>query len=486
MRASGSSERRHDTAAEAAPRRRAIVLWGDAESGKSGLIGALRSESTKSVGDRWTLDVAEATPDIVAYADSASLALRLREVKEVVVRRPERAFTLPARRFAGKREVGSVDLTVLDPQSTAAGAPAATSSRLTITATATADGILWLVEAPQPGVAAGAHERVTLLRQVIAILDAAHRTELTIPVVVALTKIDRLPAAEMRACLQDPETALRSALGDAVFGWLAAAFPRLRCAAFTAAGTVRNAARPVGLTTTLDWFVEEWQREENQVHTAQTRARRSARVARVRRRAPVAVTIVAAAAIVTFAGVAAARLLSQRSTTWSSSAGSVAVPEDTAPRRPVAKPAAIQAAPTIADAAALVDRGDAIGALRVLDQLQLPDGSVDRYAADSLIAVAAVRGAGDVLAAKTPATEPLQLIVRVTSAAIERAHPGTAIVAPLSLARAGACIGGRLDCPADQVREDLAWAVLLGTPAEQDEARRLRASVAGDTLNAMP
>lgn len=250
------SERRQSAATNVEARRRTIVLWGDADSGKSGLIGALRSESTKYVGDRWVLDAAEATPDVVAYADSASLALRLRGVKEVPIRRPERAFTLPVRRFAGKREVDAVDFTVLDPQGVVSASPATGLSRQAISATSTADGILWLLEAPQPGATGISHERVTLLRQLVAMLDSAQRTELTIPVAVALTKIDRLPAAEMRACLQDPESALRSALGDAVFGWLLAAFPRLRCAAFTAAGTVRNAARPVGLTTTLDWFVE--------------------------------------------------------------------------------------------------------------------------------------------------------------------------------------------------------------------------------------
>jgi hypothetical protein len=56
------------------------------------------------------------------------------------------------------------------------------------------------------------------------------------------------------------------------------------------------------------------------------------------------------------------------------------------------------------------------------------------------------------------------------------------VLAPLSLARAGACIGGRLNCPADQVREDLAWAVILGTPEQQDQARRLRAALVGDSV----
>lgn len=486
MRISGSTDRRRSAATEATLRHRTIVLFGHAGSGKGGLIGALRSESTKSVGDRWTLDVSDATPDVVAFAESASLALRLREVKEVQVRRPERAFTLPVRRWNGKRPAGSVDLTVIDPQGVVAAAPSAATSRQPIAATATADGILWLLEAPQPGTAPSAHQRVGLLHQIVAVVEAARRTELSIPVVFALTKIDRLPAPEMRDCLQDPERAVRAALGDAAFGWLLAAFPRLQCAAFTAAGTVRNAARPVGLTTTLDWFVEEWQREENEAHAAETRARRSARVSRVRRRAPIAVTVVAAAAIVGFAGVAAARLLSQRGTTWSSAAGTVAVQGDTDVRPPAAIPSPARSATALSDAESLLEHDDAIGALRALQSIRVPDESAARYALDSLIALAALRGAQDVLVKGTPAAEPLQLVVDATTSAIARAHPGTAVIAPLSLARASACFGGHLDCPPEQVREDLAWAVLLGTPDEQDQARRIRAALVGDTLTAIP
>jgi hypothetical protein len=486
VRRSRDLERRHSAATKAELRRRTIVLWGDPASGKSGLIGALRSEGAKSVGDRWTLDLGDAPPDVVAYAESASLALRLRDVKEVPVRRPERAFTLPVRRWAGKRSTRSIDLTVLDPQGVAASAPASTSSRPPISATATADGILWLFEAPQSAAATGAQERVTLLRQVIAVLEAARRTELPIPVVVALTKIDRLPAIEMRSCLQDPESAVRAALGDAAFGWLVAAFPRLHCTAFSAAGTVRNAARPVGLTTTLDWFAEEWQREQNELQAAETRARRTAQVARVRRRAPIAATIAAAAAIIAFAGVAAARLLGQRAATWSSSAGAVAVQGDSVVRPTAAAPLVKLNGPSVPNATTLLEHGDAIGALRILQQLVLPDSSVTRYTADSLIAVAAIRGTEDALAAPAPPRDALELIVASTTGAIERARPGTPVVAALSLARAGACVGGRLDCPPDQVREDLAWALLLGTPLEQDRARRIRAAIADDSLETSP
>lgn len=474
--------RGRDPAAE--ERRRTILLWGTAESGKSGFIGALRSEGTKSVGERWSVDVSDASPDIVAYADSASLALRLRGVKETPIRRPERPFTIPVRRYAGRGMTAAADITMLDPRGELAVELVGAAARRAIAAARTADGILWLLEAPLPG--ASTLDRFAVLRQVVAILDAAAATAIAVPVVVALTKIDRLPQAEMRRMLDAPEAALRLTLGDAAFGWLIAAFPRLRCFAFSAAGTVRNVARPLGLTTMLDWFVDEWRREEQAADTARTRARRSARVARVRRRAPLAATIAAAAAIVTFAGVAAARLLGQRgATTWSSSAGAVVTPLATIDSSKRAVPAGTidtARAPSIASAEAAMERGDALAAMRDLSALRLADSSAQRYAADSILAAAAIRGTEDLLSKPNPSTESLLSIVTATGGAIARAHPGTPVLAPLSLARAAACIGGRLACPAEQVREDLAWALLLGTLAEQDQARRLRAALLGDSV----
>jgi len=466
-------------------RRRTIVVWGAPQSGKSGLIGALRSEATKSVGDRWALDLDDASPEVVSYAESSSLALRLRGVKDTPIRRPERAFSIPVRRHDGRRITGSIDLTILDPRGDLADEPTSPTARQVLAAARTADGILWLIEAPSGE--AKAIRQLSLLRQVVAILNAAATTGFSVPVVVALTKIDRLPAADLRRLSDGPEASLRSMLGDAAFGWLLAAFPRLHCVAISTAGSVRNAVRPIGLTNAIDWFAEEWRREEHERDAARVRARRSAHVARIRRRAPIAAMIAAAAAIVAFAGVAAARLLQQRGETWASSAGSVALHNDSASiPTPSTHRDSADATPSLsfASAAARVDNGNAVGALEMLAQLRIPDSSSQRFAADSLIAVAALRGMESVLSAKTPAIDALRLIVSSTTAAIGRAHPGTPVLAPLSLARAGACIGGRLNCPADQVREDLAWAVILGTPEQQDQARRLRAALVGDSLTA--
>ena len=468
----------------ASPRRRSILLWGEVGSGKSGFIGALRSEGTKTVGDRWALDLDDASPDVVAYADSSSLALRLRGVKETPIRRPERAFTIPVRRSAGRQVVHAVDLTVLDPRGELAAEPAGATARRTSAAAKTADGILWFLDTPPSRATISLAERIRLLRQVVAVLDATGATELSVPVVVALTKVDRLPQAEMHRVLEAPDAALRFALGDAGYGWLLAAFPRLRCVALSSAGTVRNAVRPIGLTTMIDWFADEWQREEHEADAAQSRARRSAQVARVRRRAPIAATAVAAAAILAFTGVAAARLLGQRGAIWSSSAGSVVAEGAAKPAldstvKPLTSPA------SVASAAAAYRRGDAIGALRILGALRVPDTSVERFVADSLLALAAMRGTEDALRAPAQSSGVLELVVSTTSTAIARAHPGTAVLAPLSLARAGACIGGRLNCAAEQVREDLAWALLLGSTTEQDEARRLRAALLDDSVTTL-
>lgn len=496
MRRRTSSGSRRAVSPLAEARRRTILLWGAAESGKSGLIGALRSEGTKTVGDRWTVDLAEASPDVVAYADSASLALRLRDVKETPIRRPERAFTIPVRRYAGRTMTATADLTVLDPCGDLAAEPTTPAARRAIAAARTADGVLWLLEAPGPG--GRPLDRFAILRQLVAILDAAAATEIPVPVAVVLTKVDRLPSADMKRLFDAPEQGLRTILGDAAFGWLIAAFPRLRCFALTAAGTVRNVARPLGLTGLVDWFADEWHREEAAASTAETRARRSARVARVRRRAPLAATLTAAAAVVVFAGVAAARLLSQRSPTWTTSSGSV-VPQAMAnrgrrddsthadsihvdsARAESVKQDSVRT-PSIASAASALERGDPIAAMRDLSALRLSDSSAQRYAADSILAAAALRGAEDALALPNPPTDVLESIVTASTGAIARAHPGTPVLAPLSLARAAACIGGHLSCPADQVREDLAWALLLGTVGEQDQARRFRAALVGESV----
>ena len=476
----------HSRATVAEERRRTIVLWGAADSGKSGLIGALRSEGTKTVGERWTLDLTDASPDVVAYADSASLALRLRDVKETPIRRPERAFSVTVTRYAGRAATSVADLSVLDPRGELAADPVAASARRTISAVRTADGILWLLEAPTGGVMS-ASGRIAILRQLTAILDAASATEIAVPAVVAVTKIDRLPQLEMNRLREAPEEGLRAILGDAAFGWLLAAFPRLHCFALSAAGTVRNAARPVGLTSMMDWFADEWRREEQAADTARVRARRSAQVARVRRRAPLAAAVVATAAVIGFAGVAAARLLGQHGSTWSTSAGTVVAPASPTPTQQSSMDSLAHAdsaqSPSIASALAALERGDALGAMRDLSALRLPDSSAQRYAADSVLAAAAMRGTEQLLNERMPSTDTLLSIVAATTQAIGRAHPGTAVLAPLSLARAGACIGGRLACPADQVREDLAWALLLGTPSEQDQARRLRAALVGDTVH---
>jgi hypothetical protein len=289
----------------------------------------------------------------------------------------------------------------------------------------------------------------------------------------------------MRRALDAPEAALRAHLGDATFGWMVAAFPYLRCFALSSSGIVRNAARPIGLTTIFDWFPTEWRRSERQEAMVRARARRSERVARLRRRAPIAALVAGIAAVAIFAGAAGARRLGQSApkTTWNASSGGIAPASP--PAAPAAGVSALASGPapsaTFVAAVEASARGAAAEALDLLARVELPKDDPARLAADSLLALAALRVTEDALRG-TPSTDPLlRLVLRATSDALARSHPGTSVVAPLSLARAEACLGGRLECRADQLREDLAWVVLLGTPGQQDEARRLRAAWLADT-----
>src|SRR5438093_581874 len=271
--------------------RHTVALWGNRGSGKSGVIGALRSESAKTVGERWAVDLEGAHNDVVELTDSASLALRLRDVKETAIHRPDRAVALLAKRYAGARATDAIEIAALDPRGTIAEHPAAADARDVVRALATADGILWLIDVKPVSDAQRAHDRDLLLQQVVAILAATGGEQVHIPVAFAISKIDRLPAAVMRSALDAPEEMLRSRLGDAALGWLVAACPRLRCFAFPSSGTVRNAARPIGLAPIFDWFAAEWRRGEREEVIVRARARRSERIARMRRRVPFAALV---------------------------------------------------------------------------------------------------------------------------------------------------------------------------------------------------
>ena len=495
MRRTGSGGNRvvEGAASARTPARRTLVLWGERGSGKSGVVGALRSEATRTVGDRWAADLADTHQEVVDYAESASLALRLRDVKDTPIRRPDRPVTLAVKRFAGSREQEAAQLTVLDPRGQLATRAFDADARDIMHALATADGIIWLIETQERGRRSAGHE--CLLEQIVAVLDAAEAAQLELPVAIVLSKVDRLSTTEMRRAMNAPEEALREQLGDATFGWLLASCPRLRCFALSAAGSVRNAARPVGLAPVFDWFSAEWRRGEREVRVVRSRERRSARVARVRRKAPIAALAVAAAAVVVFAGGALARRLTDKSATWTTSAGGIApqsVPALPAPVEappPSAAPPAPRAderdlampAPSLVAVVAAYDRGDMRTALRLLAALDLAATDTGWFAVDSMLALAALRGVDEALRGPTPDVELLRLVVTATTGAIGRAHPGTYLLAPLSVARAEACIGGRLECPADRLREDLAWALLLGSPVQQDLARRLRAAWLADT-----
>jgi hypothetical protein len=365
------------------------------------------------------------------------------------------------------------------------------------------EGIIWLFDAPRAGKSAQT-ERVRLLRKFVALVEASESGQLMIPVAICLTKIDRYPLARMQEMLAAPATALREHLGADLFDKLPSVFPNLRCFALTASGTVRNVARPVGLTEVLDWFTAEWRRKARRTSAEQARARRSERFARVRGILPrwlTVGTVVLALGAGAGAVWAASALAGRR--VWSTSSGVAEpaarparerqpTPRQQRARQPVAPrpPVSDTSDARVSAAARAFEQGDVRRTLALLNDLRLPDLHPRRALADSLLTVASLRGAQEVLGGGPAATDStatlLPLVLSGTTAAIQHEPPASFNLAPLYLARASVCIGSTQSCSELQVREDLAWALVLGTPQQQDEARRLRAVWLGESARAEP
>lgn len=488
-----------------------VTLLGERGSGKSGFVGALRIEGWKTAGDRWVMDLQSVDQTVAAFAESASLALRLREVKETSVRRPDRAVSIPLHRVGDGHRTNAMRLAVVDPlgreprdtgQLVDAGpSPAAAD---VFRDASESEGVIWLFDAPQPG-KSGQAERERLLRRFVALVEASAAGQLTIPVAICLTKIDRYPQARMQEMLAAPDAALREHLGADLFDQLPRVFPNLRCFALTASGTVRNVARPVGLTEVLDWFSAEWRRKARRTSAEMARVRRSERFARVRGMLPRWLTV-GAVVLALGAGAGAVwgatRALTGRRV-WSTSSGAAepgtrpARERQTAPRQQRTRQPAAPTPPVtdtsdarVSDAATAFQQGDVRRTLTLLNDLRLPDTHPRRALADSLLTVAALRGAQEVLGGGSVPGDSrvplLPLVLSGTTAAIQHEPPASFNLAPLYLARASVCIGSTQSCSELQVREDLAWVLVLGTPQQQDEARRLRAVWLGENARAEP
>src|SRR6185295_10066527 len=121
--------------------------------------------------------------------------------------------------------------------------------------------------------AASTLDRLLILEQLVALLEAGGAPQLDLPVAICLSKIDCLSEEKRRAALGNPTQALLDHLGATSLTWFEAVCPTLRCFAVSSAGVVPDKVRPIGLNEVLDWLEEQRSRRIRTVRAAAVRTR---------------------------------------------------------------------------------------------------------------------------------------------------------------------------------------------------------------------
>ena len=252
-----------------------FFLWGAPKAGKSGFIGALYGLSRGDDVERWTAHPKDCddphTQEMVLRAHE-ELSER-RNTKTGVRDTPYRPLRLTLRKMKTGRQVGELRVALVDPAGEFSVDPAhrlSSAGKQLYRQVATSHGVLWLFEATPDG-AASTLDRLLILEQLVALLEAGGAPQLDLPVAICLSKIDCLSEEKRRAALANPTQALLDHLGATSLTWFEAVCPTLRCFAVSSAGVVPDKVRPIGLNEVLDWLEEQRARR---VRTARTGAMR--------------------------------------------------------------------------------------------------------------------------------------------------------------------------------------------------------------------
>ena len=255
-----------------------FFLWGAPKAGKSGFIGALYGLSRGDDAERWTAHPKDCddphTQEIVLRAHE-ELSER-RNTKTGVRDTAYRPLRLTLRKMKVGRQVGELRVALVDPAGEFSVDPAhrlSSAGRNLYRQVATSHGVLWLFEATPDG-RASTLDRLLILEQLVALLEAGGSPQLELPVAICLSKIDCLSEERRRAALANPTQALLDHLGATSLTWFEAVCPTLRCFAVSSAGVVPDKVRPIGLNDVLDWLDEQ-----------RTRRLRAARAVAVKGRA---------------------------------------------------------------------------------------------------------------------------------------------------------------------------------------------------------
>lgn len=444
-----------------------FFLWGAPKAGKSGFIGALYGLSRGDDVERWTAHPKDCddphTQEMVLRAHE-ELSER-RNTKTGVRDTPYRPLRLTLRKMKAGRQIGQLRVALVDPAGEFSVDP---SHRLSSVGkqlyrqVATSHGVLWLFEATPDG-AASTLDRLLILEQLVALLEAGGAPQLDLPVAICLSKIDCLSEEKRRAALTNPTEALLDHLGATSLTWFEAVCPMLRCFAVSSAGVVPDKVRPIGLNEVLDWLEEQRGRR---VRSARASAMRGRAIDLVKKWTAVVAKgtmMIALGGGVAFGGVRVARTIMLGNEAPIVDADSTLVV-----RRVSSPPTAPSATPvsrpreSAGDVTRRTTRPVAKTPAVVFDVKVERDSMRADFSQGLALQRKGQKGTASFRRAYVHATR-----------IIERGSAGSREYTPERLLRARSCLLGQLECPRSAVSEDLTWVLVFGDDAQRRMAVRL-------------
>lgn len=451
-----------------------FFLWGAPKAGKSGFIGALYGLSRGGDGERWTAHPKDCddphTQEMVLRAHE-ELSER-RNTKTGVRDTPYRPLRLTLRKMHDGRQVGELRVALVDPAGEFSVDPShrvSTAGKTLYRQVATSHGVLWLFEATPDG-SASTLDRLLILEQLVALLEAGGAPQLDLPVAICLSKIDCLSEERRRAALSNPTQALLDHLGATSLTWFEAVCPTLRCFAVSSAGVVPDKVRPIGLNDVLDWLEEQRTRR---VRAAQAAALRGRAVRLVKQWSGLlakGATMVALMAGIAYGGVRVAKDLRKPGASAVSTLASPAAAATPRSGRPASAPRSRSASSPAPDALPTPPAREAGGdvARRGARTPSRFDVRAERDSARAAFEEGmAVRRDGE------RGTRWFRRAYVHATRVIDRGTAGSREYTPERLLRARACIVGELDCPRGTVSEDLTWVLVFGDDAQRRTAVHL-------------
>jgi hypothetical protein len=445
-----------------------FFLWGAPKAGKSGFIGALYGLSRGDDTERWTAhpkDCDDPHTQEMVLRSHEELSER-RNTKTGVRDTPYRPLRLTLRKMKAGRQVGQLRVALVDPAGEFSVDPAhrlSSTGKQLYRQVATSHGVLWLFEATPDG-AASTLDRLLILEQLVALLEAGGAPQLDLPVAICLSKIDCLSEDKRRAALANPTEALLDHLGATSLTWFEAVCPTLRCFAVSSAGVVPDKVRPIGLNEVLDWLEEQRARR---VRTARASAMRGRAIDLVKKWTAVVARgtmMIALGGGVAFGGVRVARKIMLGSEVPAVEADSAPVARRVSAQatRPVATPES-RSRESAGDVTRQTPTRQVAKTVPVMFDVQAERDSMRADFAQGLaLQRKGQKGTASFRRAYVHATR-----------LIERGSAGSREYTPERLVRARSCLLGQLECPRAAVSEDLTWVLVFGDDAQRRTAVRL-------------